>query len=201
VGPLPKSGALELFVRARALLDVDGFVGALPGPAVLVRLDERGGLDEGARWAFPSLDEIDIHDDDVDGGDNVFFDPAFAADSDEATATGPAQPPLALPPARDRATAFVVPATGGRLGRASGSVVRLVDRSVSRRHALLGTDDGVFSLIDLDSDNGTGINGMPLVPGTPQTLRSGDVVHLGDVSFVFLDARALYSHLPALTGL
>lgn len=197
---LPKTGPLELFARARVLLDVDGFVSALPGPAVLVRLDERGGHDEGARWAFPSLDEIDIHNDGVDGNDNVFFDPASAADSDEATATGPAQPPLAIPPARDRAAAFVVPAAGGRLGRAASSVVRVGERSVSRRHALLGTDKGVYSLLDLESDNGTGINGMPLVPGTPQSLRSGDVVHLGDVSFVFLDARALYSHLPALTG-
>ncbi len=190
-----------MLVRARALLDADGFAAALPGPAVLVRLDERGGHDEGARWAFPSLDDIHVeHDDDVEGGDNVFFDPAFSADSDEATATGPAQPPLAIPPARDRATVFVVPPTGGPLGRAAASAVCVPERSVSRRHALLATDDGAFSLLDLDSDNGTGINGMPLVPGISQSLRSGDVVHLGDVSFVFLDARALYSHLPALTG-
>ena len=197
---LPKAGALELFSRARSLLDIDTFVDAIAGPAVLVRLDERGGEDEGARWAFPSLDEFDVDDDGGGEGDNVFFDPQFSVGSDEATATGPAQPPLAIPPARERATVFVVPPTGGRLGRGSGSALRIGERSISRRHALLGYEDGAWSLIDLESDNGTGVNGMILVPGIPQGLRSGDVVQLGDFCFVFIDVRALFSHLPALLG-
>jgi hypothetical protein len=38
------------------------------------------------------------------------------------------------------------------------------------------------------------------VPGILHPLKSGDVVHLGDVSFIFLDVGAFASHLPALAG-
>jgi hypothetical protein len=197
---LPRTAALEVFAKARALCDVDAFVAAMPGPAVLVRLDERGGENEGAPWAFPSAPEVEVEGDGEDDGENVFYDPSYSADSDEATATGPAQPPLAIPPARDAATAFVVPASGGPVGRANSNVVRIGERSISRKHATLSVDDGHWQLTDLDSDNCSGVNGLPLVPGVAHALRSGDVVHFGDVSFVFLDAKALYSHLPALTG-
>jgi hypothetical protein len=197
---LPRTAALEVFAKARALCDVDAFVAALPGAAVLVRLDERGGENEGAPWAFPSPPEIEVEGEGEVDGENVFFDPAYTADSDEATATGPAQPPLAIPAARDAATAFVVPATGGPVGRANSNVVRVAERSMSRKHAVLSVVDGHWQLTDLDSDNGSGVNGLLLVPGVAHALRSGDVVHFGDVSFVFLTAQALFSHLPALTG-
>jgi hypothetical protein len=41
---------------------------------------------------------------------------------------------------------------------------------------------------------------MPLLPGEVHRLRSGDVIQLADVVFVFLDAAAFCSHLPALAG-
>jgi hypothetical protein len=205
--PLPRSAPLGLFERSRAILGTEAFVLAVPGPAVLIRLDERGGPTEAVPWAFPSTERLEAAlDGDGDGGDggfgdDVFVDPAFVADSEEATATGPSQPPLALPPARERASVVVVPVGGGPVGRAATSAVRVQERSVSRQHAVIGIDeDGGFSIVDLDSDNGTGVNGMLLVPGTSHTLRSGDVVHLGDVSFLFLDVDGLASHLPALTG-
>ena len=189
-------------MRALALSGTDGFVAAIPGPAVLVRLDERGGPLEGAPWAFPSLERVESLLADNPGDDDIFLslEPGFAASSDEATATGPAQPPLPMPPARERATAYVVPRGGGRVGRAATSAVRVDERSVSRQHAMLGADDDGYSLVDLDSDNGTAINGMQLMPGAPQQLRSGDVVLIADVSFLFIEARALASHLSALVG-
>ena len=55
-------------MRAAALNDVTAFVAAVPGPFVLVRLDERGGRDEPVAWAWdvllaePSL--VDPDDDD-----------------------------------------------------------------------------------------------------------------------------------------
>ena len=50
---------------------------------------------------------------------------------------------------------------------------------VSRRHAiLLPTGDGLC-LIDLDSTNGTWINGVYLQPGQKYRLRSGDRVEFG----------------------
>jgi hypothetical protein len=199
-GRLPRSAPLSTYERALAVSDVVAFVHDVPGPAVLVRLDERGGADEASPWAFPSPERLEAAVEAGLDGDDIFIDPSFTADSDEATATGPAQPPLPLPPARERATVVVVPAGGGRVGRADVSAIRIVERSVSRQHALVSVDDGVWSIVDLDSDNGTGVNGMPLVPGTPQTLKSGDVLHLGDISFLFLDVAAFASHLPALAG-
>lgn len=197
---------METFLRAAALLDVGAFVAAVPGPFVLVRLDERGGRDEPVAWAWdvlmaePSL----VDPDDDDSGEDVFVSAlagtGMAAESDEATATGPAQPPLPIPPAREAATVVVVPAVGGRIGRQKGAVVRVAERSVSRQHALMSVDGGSCSVVDLDADNGTSVNGLPLVAGQPQTVRSGDVLGLGDVSFLFLDVRAFYSHLPALAG-
>jgi hypothetical protein len=204
-GHLPRSAPLSTFERALAIRDAGSFVDDVPGPAVLVRLDERGGADEAVPWAFPSTERLQAAieaaagDDDAED-DVIFIDPSFTADSDEATATGPSQPPLPLPPARERAAVTVVPPGGGRIGRDDASAIRIVERSVSRRHAAVTIDDDVWSIVDLDSDNGTGVNGMVLVPGIPHPLKSGDVVHLGDVSFIFLDVAAFASHLPALAG-
>ena len=50
---------------------------------------------------------------------------------------------------------------------------------VSRQHALLlPADEGLY-LIDLDSTNGTWINGLYLQPGQKYPLRTGDVVEFG----------------------
>lgn len=199
---LPTAAPLETYLRAAALGDADSFARAMPGPFVWVRLDERGGRDEPVPWAWHVL--MKEHVDDVDeDSDDVFVAALLgdsAASSDEATATGPAQPPLPLPPARELSSVIVVPVDGGRVGRAKGSVLRINERSVSRQHAMLSVDGKTCSVVDLDSDNGTAINGMVLTPGTPQTLRSGDVLALGDVVFLVLDRAGFFSHLPALAG-
>lgn len=200
---LPFAAPLETYLRAAALGDGDSFARALPGPFVLVRLDERGGRDEPVAWAWHVLMKEHV---DAEAGaddDDVFVAALLgdaAAASDEATATGPAQPPLPLPPARETASVVVVPEAGGRVGRAKGSALRFTERSVSRQHAMLSVEGKTCSVVDLDSDNGTAINGMVLTPGTPQTLRSGDVLALGDVVFLVLDRAGFFSHLPALAG-
>jgi hypothetical protein len=196
-GTLPRSAPLSVYKRSLAVTSVADFVVAIPGAAVLIRLDERGGTDEAVRWAFPPLEHLRAN---AADDDDVYVDPAFTADSDEATATGPAQPPLPLPPARERATVTVVPGDGGRVGRASQSAVRIPERSVSRVHAMLAGVDGAWSVVDLESENGTGVNGLLLVPGMPHAIRSGDVLHLGDVSLLFLDVDSFAAFLPALTG-
>jgi hypothetical protein len=196
-GTLPRSAPLSVYERSLAVTSVADFVAAVPGAAVIIRLDERGGTDEAVRWAFPPIEHLRA---DAADGDDVYVDPAFIADSDEATATGPAQPPLPLPPARERATVTVVPNGGGHVGRASDNPVSIAERSVSRTHALLACVDGAWSIVDLESDNGTGVNGLLLLPGAPQAVRSGDVLHLGDVSLLFLDVAQFAAVLPALVG-
>src|ERR1051326_935848 len=66
------------------------------------------------------------------------------------------------------------------------------DPSVSRKHCLLRREeDGRFQIKDLDSRNGTVVNGIAV---KEQWLRHGDEVATGDSVFVFLveeDERAL----------
>jgi hypothetical protein len=68
---------------------------------------------------------------------------------------------------------------------------------VSRRHAiLLPTGDGLC-LIDLDSTNGTWINGVYLQPGQKYRLRSGDRVEFGRLR---LAVRVVGAMLQGGTG-
>jgi serine/threonine protein kinase len=54
------------------------------------------------------------------------------------------------------------------------------DPGVSRRHAeLRRSQDGTWSVIDLDSPNGIQINGREAPSGTPIPLQPGDSIHLG----------------------
>lgn len=56
------------------------------------------------------------------------------------------------------------------------------DPGVSHLHAvLLARDDGGWSIVDLDSANGTALNDdqTPLSPNTPRPLEDGDRVYLG----------------------
>ena len=56
---------------------------------------------------------------------------------------------------------------------------RPLSKSVSRRHARILQQEGIVVLEDLASVNGTFINGKRLDPYLPETLNSGDTMHLG----------------------
>jgi hypothetical protein len=62
------------------------------------------------------------------------------------------------------------------LGRSSGCQLVLADDTVSRRHADLRLVDGRWYLRDLESSNGTWVNGRRVVEAE---VRPGDLVHLG----------------------
>ena len=64
------------------------------------------------------------------------------------------------------------------IGRKDDNVVHLPERNVSRLHARLLRKDGVVLLEDLQSANGTSVNGVR-IQETVQ-LNSGDVVRIGD---------------------
>jgi hypothetical protein len=53
------------------------------------------------------------------------------------------------------------------------------DAGVSRRHAILSHNQGSYAVEDLDSANGTFINGRRLAPATPTRLASGDELKCG----------------------
>lgn len=58
-------------------------------------------------------------------------------------------------------------------------------RFVSRLHAQITQSGSQYVLIDLESANGTFVNGMPLSPHRPQVLRSGDRITIGKAHLVF----------------
>lgn len=66
------------------------------------------------------------------------------------------------------------------VGRAPASDVVIADPSVSRRHAELSAEGGVVSVRDLDSANGTLVNGERRPAAS---LAEGDVVTFGAVAF------------------
>ena len=65
------------------------------------------------------------------------------------------------------------------LGREKGNLIQLVQRGISRRHVMIKwTGDG-YRLMDLQSTNGTLVNGQRI---TDQQLAVGDTIKIGDVT-------------------
>lgn len=69
------------------------------------------------------------------------------------------------------------------LGRDPTNLVAVIDPSVSRKHCLLRREDNRYQIKDLDSRNGTLVNGAPV---KEQWLRHGDEIATGDSVFLFL---------------
>src|SRR5271169_3291725 len=69
------------------------------------------------------------------------------------------------------------------IGREASNGIAVVDPSVSRRHCLLSGGDGRYRVRDLDSRNGTLVNGAAV---EQQDLQHGDEIAAGDSSFLFL---------------
>ena len=56
---------------------------------------------------------------------------------------------------------------------------------ISRRHARIIVDGGLYYVEDLDSTNYTFVNKQKLVPKTPQVVSDGDEIRLGRVNLIF----------------
>jgi len=83
-----------------------------------------------------------------------------------------------------KGTTFALAQDETSIGRDLSNTVSLNDPSVSRRHCLIknGSTDG-FHIVDLESYNGTFVNGLPVAE---QPLTHGDQIALGDIRFIFL---------------
>ena len=71
-------------------------------------------------------------------------------------------------------------------GRSDEADVTVANDTVSARHCELSVTGGTYSLTDLNSTNGTFVNGKRV---TTVTLKSGDRVHLGTAAFEFRAGR------------
>ena len=67
------------------------------------------------------------------------------------------------------------------VGRSKDTDVQVVSDTVSRTHALIWQEAGAAWVADLDSSNGTYLNGTRI--SDPAAIVSGDVVTFGDVGF------------------
>lgn len=108
-----------------------------------------------------------------------------------------ALPPAVLPGATGPLLAVLIPRAGipggasrhtirrseVSLGRGPGNDIVLDDPSVSEQHATLRLAGGVWMLADLESVNGSWVDGEPVHGQLP--LASGSTVRLGTIELVF----------------
>jgi transcriptional regulator with GAF, ATPase, and Fis domain len=69
------------------------------------------------------------------------------------------------------------------IGREDSNKLYFSDPKVSRHHATIEQHDGVFTLTDQDSTNGTFVNGLPI---HQHSLEHGDQIQIGASSFLFV---------------
>src|SRR5437867_12365875 len=80
------------------------------------------------------------------------------------------------------------------VGRAIDNLIRLEDGTVSHHHAMLVTEGSDFKLRDLNSTNGTRVNGLRIVE---TKLHNGDQVRFGSVEMRFeSDVKKASQPLP-----
>jgi hypothetical protein len=101
--------------------------------------------------------------------------------------------PQPVPPARPPAPLYFPPGSGTRftIGRTQDCDLRLTDLSVSRTHAELTRGEDGWLLNDLDSHNGTRVNGWLIREPVP--VRAGDRVEFGSAVFIMRDGSAIES--------
>jgi hypothetical protein len=111
--------------------------------------------------------------------------------------SGPKMPAVSRPAAASPKPLAVLlvkkgPAKGQRLtvfspsaniGRADYNDIRLADPSVSASHGKLQLREGVWTLTDLGSTNGSAVDGIPVTDETP--LSPGTVITIGDIDLLF----------------
>jgi len=70
------------------------------------------------------------------------------------------------------------------IGRTDENFILLSDSSISRRHAKIIRSGDTYTVLDLESSNGTRLNGKPLRGA--RMLEPFDIVEFGEIEFVFV---------------
>lgn len=84
------------------------------------------------------------------------------------------------------------------LGRKTGVTILLHNDMVSREHAKIERQAEECAITDLNSSNGTKVNGDWLVPGVSQVLRDGDVIDIDPFRLVVRITAVVPSQQTAL---
>ena len=97
----------------------------------------------------------------------------------------------------DRGRAFADAPTPLTIGREEGNPIQLNDDRISRFHLKIQEDQNRIVLTDLESTNGTKVNGESV---QLRLLRPGDVIALGRTVLVFGSREEIAERLAALRG-
>jgi len=81
---------------------------------------------------------------------------------------------------------FLIDQSQSSIGRATDSQIFLDDVTVSRKHAAIEVEDGVFTLIDLGSLNGTYLNNQSVAKSA---LKTGDEIQIGKFHMLFITKK------------
>jgi len=77
----------------------------------------------------------------------------------------------------------------GRKNSTVSQTLAIDDDAVSKRHAMIvRLDDGSFVIRDLNSTNGTKVNGVEVTPGADHPLKEGDVITMGEFTIITVQA-------------
>src|SRR5207247_1239608 len=90
----------------------------------------------------------------------------------------------------------IVPLSDGglTLGRDAANSLQISDLSLSRNHCAFRVHDDQVTVADLESTNGTFVNGVPV---KTRVLEHGDQLKIGESTFLFMQRDAL---APVLTS-
>jgi transcriptional regulator with GAF, ATPase, and Fis domain len=83
-------------------------------------------------------------------------------------------------------------------GRDASNSLVIADVSVSRRHSVLTRESDCYRIADLDSLNGTFVNGVPV---KRRLLQHGDEIEIGTSKFLFLLRDLEEGEIPGLANL
>ncbi len=97
----------------------------------------------------------------------------------------------------DRGREFKLLTTPVTIGREEGNTVQLNDERISRYHIKIQEDDGKLVLTDLESTNGTRVNGEDV---QLRILRFGDVIAVGRSVLLYGTRDQIVSRLDELRG-
>ena len=97
----------------------------------------------------------------------------------------------------DRGKSFTNLRTPVTIGREEGNTIQLNDERVSRFHVKIQEDQDKIVLTDLESTNGTKVNGEEI---QLRILRHGDVLGIGRTSLVYGSREQIAERLAELRG-
>jgi hypothetical protein len=132
---------------------------------------EDAAADRGWRLEGPATVTLRV-DPELRAGD-VTIETAFTA--------GPLEPWAVLQPLDPYGKRHIISPIRCLIGRSKDTDVQVVSDTVSRTHALIWQEAGAAWMADLDSSNGTYLNGSRI--SDPVAIVSGDVVTFGDVGY------------------